>query len=475
MDGDHQLVGFSRQNGNALRQLRHMHIPGVDSILRQIFPGNKENNFFPRFASSAANQTGKKLAVSETFGVYGNGVTFNQMRYICNYQFIRGINIINIMSITSGRDSCLSLQCRPHFVPQLPMVDHMRKFNDYLSRISYLCRLGDVCSKTALYMPMRAVWCGMEECEEMFWEMGKKLEEKQVYFDIIDDDYIMNHFSDLIYNEIYIPTDKYMPEKVCEILENYKGKICYDVSEAEGFVQSDNPHIRVMKRELQGETLYMLFNESEERQKAEIKFSDSDKGYLLDCTNGSIKKLSKTSFLFESGEIIAVLFSNESYDCVNVDKLNKMCEIDKFEVLPHSRIICKDGKIYQTDKDMVIDKNFSGKVYYSAEFEYDGDDDLIFEFDYIHESATVFVNGKEIDDVIMTPYRLIVKRADLADLNKVDILVANTSANALISGDYQNIPKEKIGPYHDRTIEFEKECRQIGVGKLKIYRNQEIS
>ena len=473
MDGDHHLIGFTRQGGNALRHLRHMHIPGVDSILRQIFPGNKDNNFFPRFASSAANQTGKKYAVSETFSVYGNGVTFEQMRYVINYQFIRGINIINIMSIPTGREEGLSLQCRPHFVPELPTFEFMAKFNDYLSRISYLCQLGEVDSATALYMPMRAVWAGKEECEDLFWKTGRKLEENQVYFDIIDDDYIISNSDNLKYEKICVPTDECISDKARDILNKNRERIYENPDDIMGYVKADNPWIRAMKRKLQGETLYLLFNESEKYQEAEIEFCENGNYYLLDCISGEINEVSETKFCFESGEMLAVLFTDKNYECIKNTKNEKIGEIENFSALPIRRLLCKDGKIYNTDEDMVIDSDFSGKVCYSAELECDENCDLLLKFDYINECATVVVNGEEIDKIVMPPYRIKVRKELLKKSNRIEIFVSNTSANALVNGDYQNISKEKLGPYHERTLVFEKECRQIGIGKMRMYKIKE--
>lgn len=94
MDKDDE-PGCLRSSGNfhSLRALRCLDIPGVDVIWRQIYPGNythKEglpptsvNGFFPRHASSAAYQMGGRWSVTESFGVYGAGLTYDLMRYRC--------------------------------------------------------------------------------------------------------------------------------------------------------------------------------------------------------------------------------------------------------------------------------------------------------------------------------------------------------------------------------------------------------
>jgi hypothetical protein len=44
--------------------------------------------FFPRLASSAARQTGHTVAVTESLGIYGDGLTHDTIRYVMNYQYI---------------------------------------------------------------------------------------------------------------------------------------------------------------------------------------------------------------------------------------------------------------------------------------------------------------------------------------------------------------------------------------------------
>ena len=45
---------------------------------------------FPKFASSAAHQNGTALALTESFGVYGNGLTPAQMKWLVDYQSVLG-------------------------------------------------------------------------------------------------------------------------------------------------------------------------------------------------------------------------------------------------------------------------------------------------------------------------------------------------------------------------------------------------
>ena len=164
LDLDNQTDGCTRHAyGSVLPLLREMDLPGVDVIWRQIFPPKTKdssptkegNTFFPRFASSAAAQTGNRLALTESFAVYGSGLTQDQMRYVVNYQLVRGINVFNFNSSGFSKNSALPLVCRPNFSAENPGYFHLRAINEYTARASVLLSIGSPAANTALYFPAR--------------------------------------------------------------------------------------------------------------------------------------------------------------------------------------------------------------------------------------------------------------------------------------------------------------------------------
>ena len=473
-DGDNTLGGhgFKRQVGNVMSHLRCMDIPGVDVILRQIFPGREDNTFFPRFASSAAHQTGKNLCVSESFAVYGNGVTFEQMRYVCNYQFVRGVNIINFMSVTSGRDRCLSQQCRPHFIPELPEAAFRKPFNAYISRMMYVCRFGELQCDAALYMPMRDVWAGDEACERAFWEMGRALEEQQVYFDIIDDAFISKGV--LNYKEIYVPKTTYISGKARAVLETCGAAIHYSCINApvQGLVKCCNRHIRVMKRKTGTEAVYVIFNEHSETVTADITFFEDRDGYVLNCLDGSISLLQNTSFKLHSGEAAVVLFTSRHIEAKAALHLKYIGAISRFDVTPLKKAEFAHGKLCLKTEQITIDERFCGNVRYTAYFDYDGSGDIVLDLGAVYYYAQIIVNGTEIQKLVMPPYTALIKRAYLQRINKLEIIVSNTAANAYVYANYDGIAKSEIGPYHECTLAFERESLGFGIKKIKLFESR---
>lgn len=446
MDGDDRLLTYEKQMGNALRQLRNMDIPGVDVILRHIFPGSEENNFFPRFASSAAHQTGGRLAVSESFAVSGSGLTFDRMRYVCNYQLVRGINIINFMSVTSGRDNSLSAQWRPHFVPELPEKNFRKDFNEYLSRMMYLCRLGEVCADTALYMPMEDMWRGSETAEREFFEAGKLLEENQIYFDIAD--------SDEKYHGMY----KHI----------FKADNISDLKKY-ALVDCDSRDIRVMKRKLENDSVYILFNESTEVKTVHIDFPEKKKGYILNCIDGTAQKLESNEFCFCGGEAVAVIFTDEEMECCDEKTFGEeLARINNFDFRVIKTVEYDGEKLVVSDGGEVSE-SFSGIGEYKTEFEWDEAGDIGIKLKNIRYYAEIRVNGVEAGKLFMEPYKLVIPKDLLKPRNELCITVANTAANTFFYADYTSDPK-KVGPYNARTLEFEKDSLGFGLDEVILYR-----
>ncbi|MBQ7654490.1 MAG: hypothetical protein IJS17_05400, partial [Clostridia bacterium] len=146
---------------NVMRALRCFDLPGIDVIWRQIFPAVEykapdgsvysENRFFPRYASSAAAQNGTGFAMSESLGVYGNGVTFNEMRYCFGFQAVRGINIFNPMLVSYLKERNFLAHEQPSFNEKFACQKYLGEFNSYLHRLAYSCSVGKRVCGTALY------------------------------------------------------------------------------------------------------------------------------------------------------------------------------------------------------------------------------------------------------------------------------------------------------------------------------------
>ena len=288
MDQDHIPDGCTTGGGcsyHLMRTLRCLDIPGVDVIWRQIYPGQErkmptgeriaQNGFFPRYASSAMAQIGGSYAMSETFAVYGNGLTYALMRHCLGYQAVRGINIFNIMLISYGRHGYMQAGEQPTFHEQLPYFADLALINRYAERLSYATSVGERVCDTALYYPVGDFWVRnrSEALSRSFDALGRALENRRIDFDIVDDDVLADahgidqgqiRMGNAVYTKLVVPPESYLSERTRDVLARFStngGSVLYTVDELSPSVQLRGAHekVRVMQRHLANGELYCLF------------------------------------------------------------------------------------------------------------------------------------------------------------------------------------------------------------------------
>ena len=279
-------------------------MPGIDVIWDQIVyprddtvPMAEGSTFFPRIAPSAARQSGRNLALSETFSVYGESFIPDEVRYVIGYQAIRGINMFNFLSIPFGKDRMQALQMRPGFCPEKPGFYHLRALNDYTARLSYLLRLGESVADTALYHPsadFAASETASLKATAFYNALGESLEADHIDFDIIDDNGILSavdegdglRLGNAKYSYISIPKCNYMPTDVYNIAKKYEGS-------GNSLLPVRDPKIRVQVRKIGEDQLWFFFNEGSEAPRERISVPEGKQAYRLDLALGEIYAESK--------------------------------------------------------------------------------------------------------------------------------------------------------------------------------------
>ena len=100
--GDNSFDEMFTGGGLFHKNLAYSDLPGVDSIAGQITPGTFVDS--PRYAGSIAAGLGLNRSMSESFAVYGHGITLDQMRYVCEHQVVRGLNLFFCMVANYNRE-----------------------------------------------------------------------------------------------------------------------------------------------------------------------------------------------------------------------------------------------------------------------------------------------------------------------------------------------------------------------------------
>ena len=102
-------------------------------------------------------------------------------RYILNEQFVRGVNLIEMMyfpATSAGPRPAPSYMGQPGF-PELAA---------YVRRMSYLMSIGRPDAAVALYLPSSSMWLGSNVSDEQFVSTERLFSEHQIDFDIVDED-----------------------------------------------------------------------------------------------------------------------------------------------------------------------------------------------------------------------------------------------------------------------------------------------
>jgi hypothetical protein len=179
LNNEHQMARLTRSTGDFFRPMRHVQIPGVDSIWNQVWPG--KNADFVRLPASAAHVYGRPRALSESFAAYNPAPDVAQARWAVNYQFVRGINLFELMFYPSSAKSGTA-QLRAYMgEPTFPALAA------YINRVSYLLAQGRPVARIAVYFPSASNWLGDERADQSAMLIARQLLEAQRDFDFIDE------------------------------------------------------------------------------------------------------------------------------------------------------------------------------------------------------------------------------------------------------------------------------------------------
>ena len=177
LNHEDKMAALVRSEGDLFRAMRHVPVPGVDAIWNQVWPDRVAD--FPKLASSAAHLFGRPRAFSESFAAYRIRPTVEQAKWVIDYQFARGINMLEVMFYPSSahpreRSGWLASDAFPALVR-------------YVHRASYLLSMGRPAAQIAVYYPTSSLWLGDERADERLWEITQQLLERQLDFDLVDE------------------------------------------------------------------------------------------------------------------------------------------------------------------------------------------------------------------------------------------------------------------------------------------------
>jgi hypothetical protein len=179
LNHEEQMMALVRSEGDFFKDMRYVQVPGIDTIWNQIWPGKVTD--FPKYASSAAHVFGRPRAFTESFAGYRTPPTVEQARWVMNQQFVRGINLQELMFVpaSSGGQSGLRGWMGDAGFPAAVA---------YANRATYLLAQGRPAAQVAVYYPSLSMWLGDATAESGALRLMQQLLERQCDFDFINEE-----------------------------------------------------------------------------------------------------------------------------------------------------------------------------------------------------------------------------------------------------------------------------------------------
>jgi hypothetical protein len=130
-----------------------MGIPGIDWLRRMI-----SSPVVPRQVGSVANQLGKKFVLSESFALCGWNVSFEELKWIAEWQYVNGVNLLCQHLEGYTLRGLRKRDYPPSLFIQQPWWREYEYFNSYFARLGMMMSEGESKVEVLMLHPMRSGW-----------------------------------------------------------------------------------------------------------------------------------------------------------------------------------------------------------------------------------------------------------------------------------------------------------------------------
>ena len=179
-------------NGSCMPNYMYMHIPGVDKLARSV----GRDLLAPQVTSVCA-QTGKKQILTESFALCGWDVSFEELKWILEWQMVKGVNLL-CQHLEGYSLEGLRKRDYPagHFY-QNPWWKDYKSFMDFSARVGMLLADGKIKCEVLVLHTISSAW--ISRCDDHAWqqEVDSKYTSKLVdVIKCLDTHQIPHHLGD---------------------------------------------------------------------------------------------------------------------------------------------------------------------------------------------------------------------------------------------------------------------------------------
>ena len=440
--------------------------------------------FFPRMASSSAAQNGTALALTESCSVYGNSLSPDDIRYICNAQLVRGINVFNLMLIPYSTDEWYGYGQRPFFHPNIPGFYHLGVMNTELAREAYFMSHGRHVTDAALFYPYADLWRGDSACAAIsraYDGMGVALERAGVDFDIVDADLLEAATiangrlvcGGASYTTVYLPQEATLPPALWERLAPF-------IRKAPPPPQAEKDLLCRTNRDRQGNLYICYFNGQNNTRTARITVDTALPLYRFSPADGKITCFQNGGeYTFARGECLLLYATAEAPEtdrerapvCSEALVCHRATAVRRMTTAREGVSLVETCETAEPDSfARMFGKEFSGEVLYEYTVDLSAPTDACLSFERVDCSAAITVNGTPVGCIACSPYRIEIPASLLrAGKNEIGVTVANLAANAYVAADIErHWDAAHLGPYHAPSLAREKEACGGGLVSARL-------
>jgi len=283
--------------GAAMPHYEYMHVPGVDHLGRNI-----RGILTMKQVSSVANQLGKERVLSETYGCSGQNLSFEDRKWIGDWEYVLGINLLNHhLSLYSMRGA-RKRDYPPNLFWQQPWWKYNRLIEDYFTRLSYTLSQGIRVVDVLVIHPIGSAWAlytplndkQVRDLDKSLDWLLKTLLELKYDFEL-GDEQLMEKYGKVSGNELVIGRARYkvviIPPSIT--LAKNTVKLLKEFVENGGTLVAIKPYPELIDGEPDEEVRSLLNNA--------LKVEAYDEKQLIDAL-GRIKH--RVEVLNENGEVV---------------------------------------------------------------------------------------------------------------------------------------------------------------------------
>lgn len=471
---DHFWECHQHGAGDLLLSLDTLDLPGVDVIWRQLIPGG-EASPFPRLAASVAHQNGQAHVLSESFGIYGNGVTPALWKWLVDYQLVRGVNTFVFGYLQADNSGCWMTRFEPLAGKVRPEWDFMAPFHRYVHSRSAALGQGRSAAETAVLYDVRDIWAGgidREVAATNYLRVAQALDRRQIEYDFVSDRKLAAAtvgrgtltVGRMTYRTLLLPSSRWMTQAAKDNVARFAasgGRVIRgtDISclPPTGLVAGEGSgDIRVLKRLTEsGETLFMT-NESTEPRRVTLSVGGRSIDWMFAGCGSAL--FVDGQAMDEPDRTVCGRRLDEGWTL----RKEKSCSVGLTDIdIRLERDVAKPVSL--GDWRGRFGETFSGVGVYRNEFESKGGQATL-DLGRVGWTCRVWLNGEELEPRFFGPFRWPVRLA--AGRNVLEVKVANTLANA--TGDPAT--RDRVmrayppkSPYEDRQRQFDLDNHESGL------------